>query len=54
MHHLAVAADVGLHDVRGGDVGQGFLQDVVGAGFGKQTVNVEGTQGFHAAHAGSL
>ena len=54
MHHLSVAADVGLHDVRGGDVGQGFLQDVVGTGFGKQAVNVEGAQGFHATHAGSL
>ena len=40
--------------MRGGDIGQGFLQDVVGAGFGKQAVNVEGAQGFHAAHAGSL
>ena len=38
----------------GHDVGQGFLQDVVGAGFRQQTVNVEAAHGFHAAHAGAL
>src|SRR5690625_421400 len=54
VHHLAVATDIRLHNVRCHNVWQCFLQNVIRTWLRKQLIQVQRAHGLHAAHTGAL
>ena len=54
LDHGAVAADVGLHDVGGHDVGQGLLEDVTGTLLPQEPADEHLAHRLHAAEPGAL
>ena len=54
LDHVAVAADVGLHHMRGHHVRQGLLQDIGRDLMVEEAVKVQLAHRHHAAEAGSL
>src|SRR5699024_3423568 len=54
VHHLAVATDIRLHNVRCHNVWQCFLQNVIRTWLRKQLIQVQRAHRLHAAHTGAL
>ena len=54
LDHGAVAADVGLHDVGGHDIGQGLLEDVAGTLLPQEPADEHLAHRLHATEPGAL